>query len=57
MNMLLKPGQKTNKQTTFLESASEAEWTPFQIHYFSENLVAPGIDARPTASAARNSDH
>jgi hypothetical protein len=24
----------------------EAEWTPFQIHYFSENLVAPGIDQR-----------
>jgi hypothetical protein len=21
----------------------EAEWTPFQIHYFSENLVALGI--------------
>jgi hypothetical protein len=21
----------------------EAEWTPFQTHYFSENLVAPGI--------------
>jgi hypothetical protein len=23
---------------------SEAEWTPFQTHYFSENLVAPGIE-------------
>jgi hypothetical protein len=22
----------------------EAEWTPFQTHYFSENLVAPGIE-------------
>ena len=21
----------------------EAEWTPFQTHYYSENLVAPGI--------------
>jgi hypothetical protein len=21
-----------------------AEWTPFQTHYFSENLVAPGIE-------------
>jgi hypothetical protein len=23
---------------------NEAEWTPFQTHYFSENLVAPGIE-------------
>jgi hypothetical protein len=22
----------------------EAEWTPFPTHYFSENLVAPGIE-------------
>jgi hypothetical protein len=26
---------------------SEAEWTPFQDHYFSENLVAPGIEPGP----------
>jgi hypothetical protein len=25
----------------------EAEWTLFQIHYYSENLVAPGIEPRP----------
>jgi hypothetical protein len=25
----------------------EAEWTPFQTHYYSENLVAPGIEHRP----------
>jgi hypothetical protein len=25
----------------------EAEWTPFQTHYFSENLVALGIKPRP----------
>jgi hypothetical protein len=25
----------------------EAEWTPFQTHYFSENEVAPGIEFRP----------
>jgi hypothetical protein len=24
-------------------SAHEAEWTPFQTHYFSDNLVAPRI--------------
>jgi hypothetical protein len=22
----------------------EAEWTPFQTHYFSEYLVVPGIE-------------
>jgi hypothetical protein len=25
----------------------EAEWTPFQTHYFSENLVATGIEPGP----------
>jgi hypothetical protein len=25
----------------------EAEWTAFQTHYFSENLVAPGIEQGP----------
>jgi hypothetical protein len=36
----------------FLPSSSsvvlnEAEWTPFQTHYFSDNLVAPGIEPGP----------
>jgi hypothetical protein len=26
---------------------SRVEWTPFQTHYFSENLVTPGIEPRP----------
>jgi hypothetical protein len=30
-----------------LNCTHEAEWTPFQIHYFSENLVAPGIEPGP----------
>jgi hypothetical protein len=25
----------------------EAEWTPFQTHYFSENLVSSGIEPEP----------
>jgi hypothetical protein len=25
----------------------EAEWTPFQTHYFSENLVVKGIEPGP----------
>jgi hypothetical protein len=27
--------------------AHETEWTPFQTNYFSENLVAPGIEPEP----------
>jgi hypothetical protein len=34
-----------------------AEWTPFQTHCYSENLVAPGIEPGTSGSAARNSDH
>jgi hypothetical protein len=30
-----------------LNCTDEAEWTPFQTHYFSENLVAPGIKLGP----------
>jgi hypothetical protein len=26
---------------------SEVEWAPFQTHYFSENVVAPGIEPGP----------
>jgi hypothetical protein len=32
----------------------EAEWTPFQTHYFSENLIAPGIEPGTFGSVARN---
>jgi hypothetical protein len=35
----------------------EAEWTPFQNHYFSENLAVPGIELGTSGSVARNSDH
>jgi hypothetical protein len=34
----------------------EAEWTPFQTHYFSENLVTPGIELGISGSVARISD-
>jgi hypothetical protein len=33
----------------------EAEWTPFQSHYFSEDLVAPGIEPGTSGYVARNS--
>jgi hypothetical protein len=32
--------------TEAVNCTHEAEWTPFQIHYFSENLVASGIEPR-----------
>jgi hypothetical protein len=30
---------------------------PFQTHYFSENLVAPGIEPETSGSIARNFDY
>jgi hypothetical protein len=42
---------------SLLNYPHEAEWTPFQIHYFSENLVALGIEPGTSGSIARNSDH
>jgi hypothetical protein len=38
-----------------LSYAHEAEWTPFQTYYFSENLVALGIEPRASGSVAMNS--
>jgi hypothetical protein len=33
---------------SFFQVAHEAEWTQFQTHYFSENLVVgPGIEPGP----------
>jgi hypothetical protein len=40
-----------------LNYPQEADWTPFQTHYFSENLVAPAIEPGTSGSVARNSDH
>jgi hypothetical protein len=36
---------------------AEAEWTPFQTHFFSENLVAHEIEPGTFGSVARNYDH
>jgi hypothetical protein len=30
-----------------LSCTHEAEWTPFQIHFFSENLIVPEIEPGP----------
>jgi hypothetical protein len=40
-----------------LNDHHEAEWTPFQTHYFSENLIALGIEPGTSGSVVRNSDH
>jgi hypothetical protein len=32
----------------------EAEWTPFPSQYFSENLVAPGIEPGISGCVARH---
>jgi hypothetical protein len=42
---------------SFLDSCThEAEWTPFQTHYFSFSGSA-GYRTRPPGSVAKNSDH
>jgi hypothetical protein len=38
-------GAATFSNKLLLNCAHEAEWTPFQTQYFSENLVAPGIES------------
>jgi hypothetical protein len=36
---------------------TRAEWTPFQTHCYSENLVAPEIECGTSGSLARKSDY
>jgi hypothetical protein len=50
-------GAATFSFKKLLSYPHEFEWTPFQTHYFSENLVAPGIELGTSGSVARNSDH
>jgi hypothetical protein len=38
----LHPYSRFSRSESLLSCTHEAEWTPFQTHYFSENLVAPG---------------
>jgi hypothetical protein len=49
-------GAATFSSMLLLNCTHEVEWTPFQTHYFSENLIAPGIESGPL-SVAKNSDH
>jgi hypothetical protein len=36
------------------ECEGVAEWTPFQTHCYSENVVEPGIESRTSESVTRN---
>jgi hypothetical protein len=40
-------GAATFSFKALLSCTLEAEWTPFQTHYFSENLVATAIEPEP----------
>jgi hypothetical protein len=40
-------GATTFSSKQLLSCTHEAEWSPFQTHYFSENLVAPEIEPWP----------
>jgi hypothetical protein len=40
-------GAATFSSKKLLNFSHKAEWTPFQTHYFSENLVASEIEPRP----------
>jgi hypothetical protein len=39
------------------KTISQAEWNPFQTHYFSKNLASPENKTGTSGSVARNSDH
>jgi hypothetical protein len=54
---VFKTGAATFLFKYLLKYPHEAEWTPFQTHYFLENKVEPGIEPGTSGSVARNSDH
>jgi hypothetical protein len=51
---VLYTGAATFSSKLLLNYYYETEWTPFQTHYFSENLVTPGIGPGTSGSVARN---
>jgi hypothetical protein len=52
LSQFSRPGDATFPFKYLLSYPHEAEWTPFQIHYFSENLVAPEIESGISRSVA-----
>jgi hypothetical protein len=57
VNSVFLTGVATFSFKELLNYPHEAEWSPFQTHYFSDNLVSPGIVTGTSGSVARNSDH
>jgi hypothetical protein len=57
VNSVFLTGAATFSFKLLLNYLHEAESTPFQTHYFSENLVEPGIESGTSGFVARNSDH
>jgi hypothetical protein len=53
----LRPYSRFSRPEQLLNCTHEAEWTPFQTHFFLENLIVPGIEPGTSGSVARNSDH
>jgi hypothetical protein len=49
-------GAATFSFKQLLNCPREAEWTLFQIPYFSEYLAGPGLDPGTSGSVARNSN-
>jgi hypothetical protein len=41
---VFKTGATTFSSKWLFNCTHKAEWTPFQTHYFSENVIAPGIE-------------
>jgi hypothetical protein len=57
VNSIFYTGADTFPFKYLLNYPHEAEWAPFQTHYFSENLVVPGIEPGTSGYVARNYDH
>jgi hypothetical protein len=54
---VFKTGAATFLSSSFSFILTRAEWTPFQTHCYSENLVAPKIELGTSGLVARNSAH
>jgi hypothetical protein len=50
-------GAATFSFKQLLNYPHEAEWTPFQTHYLSDNLVTPGIEPGTSGYVVRNAYH
>jgi hypothetical protein len=59
-SVLTRATRRNNPEDTILQLLNylhETEWTPFQTHYFSENVVAREIEPGTSGSVAQNPDY